>query len=149
MLTEAIKLPIEWHRIGYVHVSHPAFRLPGRVLHCLPAVKREHVKLPPKAMGCGSHQHGQGAPYWNSGGEEHFGRLNTTGRESSKERRSWANSLERAEQPSSASKPYMPREGWQRVCFCRIEGNRPRVNSFQLETGCTNTCNCLYPPFPS
>lgn len=151
MLIEAIKLPIEWHRFGYTHtiVKHPSFRLLGKALHCLPAVKREHMKWPPKATGCRTRWGGQGAPYWNSGREGHFGRMSTTARESSKGRRSWANSPERAERLSSASKLSVPREGWQRVCFCHVQGNRLCVNSFQLETGCTNTCNCLYSPFPS
>lgn len=68
VLTEAIKLPTEWHRFGYTHVI--VKHLPGRALHCIPSAKGEHVKLPHKTKGSGSHKGDQGASYWNGEGRD-------------------------------------------------------------------------------
>jgi len=138
------------HRVGYARVivkRPPSDSGAGHFTAFLQS-KGNMWSCHPKQRAAGATE-GQGAPHWSGGQEGHFGRLNTTGRECSKERSSWVNSPERAELLSSASKLSMPREGWQYVCFCRIQGNRLCVNSFQLGTGCTNICDCLYSLFPS
>lgn len=120
LLIKASKLPIQWHQFDYTHgiMEYPSCKLlRGGSTSSLPAARRKH-EVATQINGYRSCWDAQSAPYQN-GREEHSGRLNVIGRETSRETSHWVNKPE-----STETAPFQrPGSGFVSVAFKELTVN--------------------------